>query len=393
MSGPLYLAWCYVARHRAKTAILVTAIALIVFLPVGLQVLVGQSARELTARAESTPLLVGARGSALELVLSSLYLESRPPEPTDWAQVERVAGSGLARAIPLHLGFRARGHPIVGITLEYLDFRGLRIAQGRRMALLGECVLGARAARRLGLGPGGELVSSSETVFDLAGDYPLKMRVVGVLAASHTPDDLAVFVDVKTAWVIEGLGHGHQDLAAPDAESAVLASEGGRITANASVVEYQEITPENAGSFHFHGDLSDYPVSAVIAIPRDAKSRAMLMGRFEGDSESQQILRPVSVMEELLETVVTIQGYVVAAISIVATATLATAALVFMLSLRLRRREIETLVKIGGARQSIAAVLASEIVVVLSLGVLLAAGLTVVTSRFGSAAIRALLLS
>ncbi len=393
MSGPLYLAWRYVARHRAKTAILVTAIALIVFLPVGLQVLVGQSARELTARAESTPLLVGARGSALELVLSSLYLESRPPEPTDWAQVERVAESGLARAIPLHLGFRARGHPIVGITLEYLDFRGLRIAQGRRMALLGECVLGARAARELGLGPGGELVSSSETVFDLAGDYPLKMRVVGVLAPLHTPDDLAVFVDVKTTWVIEGLGHGHQDLAAPDAESAVLASEGGRITANASVVEYQEITPQNAGSFHFHGDLSDYPVSAVIAIPRDAKSRAMLMGRFEGDSESQQILRPVSVMEELLETVVTIQGYVVAAIAIVAAATLATAALVFMLSLRLRRREIETLVKIGGARQSIAAVLASEIVVVLSLGVLLAAGLTLITSRFGSAAIRALLLS
>ena len=393
MSGPLYLAWRYVARHRAKTAILVTAIALIVFLPVGLQVLVGQSARELTARAESTPLLVGARGSALELVLSSLYLESRSPEPTDWAQVERVAGSGLARAIPLHLGFRARGHPIVGITLEYLDFRGLRIAQGRRMALLGECVLGARAARELGLEPGGELVSSSVTVFDLAGDYPLKMRVVGVLAPSHTPDDLAVFVDVKTTWVIEGLGHGHQDLAAPDAESAVLAIEGGRITANASVVEYQEITPENAGSFHFHGDLSDYPVSAVIAVPRDAKSRAMLMGRYEADDESQQILRPVSVMEELLETVVTIQGYVVAAIGIVAAATLATAALVFMLSLRLRRREIETLVKIGGARQSIAAVLASEIVVVLSLGVLLAAGLTLVTSRFGSAAIRALLLS
>jgi putative ABC transport system permease protein len=254
-------------------------------------------------------------------------------------------------------------------------------------------VLGARAARQLGLGPGGELVSSSETVFDLAGDYPLKMRVVGVLAPSHTPDDLAVFVDVKTTWVIEGLGHGHQDLAAPEAESAVLAIEGGRITANASVVEYQEITPENAGSFHFHGDLSDYPVSAVIAVPRDAKSRAMLMGRYEADDESQQILRPVSVMEELLETVVTIQGYVVAAISIVAAATLATAALVFMLSLRLRLREIETLVKIGGARQSIAAVLASEIVVVLSLGVLLAAGLTLVTSRFGSAAIRALLLS
>ncbi|MBW2282663.1 MAG: ABC transporter permease [Deltaproteobacteria bacterium] len=393
MSGPLYLAWRYALRHPAKTSILVAAIALIVFLPVGLQVLVGQSARELTARAESTPLLVGARGSALELVLSSLYLESRPPEPTDWAQVERVEATGLARAIPLHLGFQARGHPIVGTTLDYFDFRGLHVAQGRRMAVLGECVLGARAARALGLAPGGELVSSSETVFDLAGDYPLKMRVAGVLAPSHTPDDEAVFVDVKTAWVIEGLGHGHQDLAAPDAETAVLAREGSSITANASVVEYQEITPANADSFHFHGDLSAYPISAVIAVAPDAKSRALLMGRYEGENESQQVLRPVSVMDELLETVVTIQVYVVAAIAIVSAATLATAALVFLLSLRLRGREIETLVKIGGARISVAAVLASEVVVVLSLGILLAAALTLVTSRFGSAAIRALLLS
>jgi putative ABC transport system permease protein len=33
-----------------------------------------------------------------------------------------------------------------------------------------------------------------------------------VLERAHTPDDLAVFVDIKTAWVIEGIGHGHQDL-------------------------------------------------------------------------------------------------------------------------------------------------------------------------------------
>ena len=59
MNGPLYLAWRYLLYHRVKTAILVTSIMLIVFLPVGLNVLVGQSAAELTARAEATPLLVG----------------------------------------------------------------------------------------------------------------------------------------------------------------------------------------------------------------------------------------------------------------------------------------------------------------------------------------------
>jgi putative ABC transport system permease protein len=98
-------------------------------------------------------------------------------------------------------------------------------------------------------------------------------------------------------------------------------------------------------------------------------------------------------MNDLLDTILTVQSYAIAAILIVATATLATASLVFLLSLRLRRREIETMVKIGGSRGRVAAVLASEVVVVLALGVALAGGLTLLTSRFGSAAIRTFILS
>ena len=393
MSGPLYLAWQYLVHHRVKTAILVASITLIVFLPAGLNVLVGQSAAELTARAEATPLLLGAKGSRLELVLSSLYFDTDPPEATTWAQVSRVAESDLAEAIPLHLRFRTRGYAIVGTTLEYFDFRRLRLAAGRPMAVLGECVLGSRVAQNLGIGPGETLISSPETVFDLAGVYPLKMKVVGVLAPSHTPDDGAVFVDVKTAWIIQGLGHGHADLAAPEADAAVLAREGGRITANASVVQYNEITPENIDSFHLHGDFADHPVTAVIAVPRDEKSRVLLLGRYTGPDEVAQIVRPAVVMDELLGTILTIRSYVVAAIGLVAVAPLATAALVFLLSLRLRRREIETMAKIGGTRWSVAAVLVSEVVVVLVVGIGLASGLTLATSRLGSAAIRALLLS
>ena len=72
MKDTLYLAWRYLAHHRVKTAILVGSLTLITFLPVGLNVIVGQSARELTSRAEATPLLVGAKGSPLELALNSL---------------------------------------------------------------------------------------------------------------------------------------------------------------------------------------------------------------------------------------------------------------------------------------------------------------------------------
>jgi putative ABC transport system permease protein len=72
-------------------------------------------------------------------------------------------------------------------------------------------------------------------------------------------------------------------------------------------------------------------------------------------------------------------------------ATLATAVLVFMLSLRLRRREIVTLFKIGGSRLAVGSVMASEIVAVLLSGFVLAGGLTLLTRQYGSLLIRALI--
>ena len=393
MSGVLYMAWRYLAYNRIKTAILVFAIMLIVYLPVGLNVLVGQSAAHLTARAEATPLVVGAKGSAVELILNSLYFDSATPELARHREVERIAESRFADPIPLYVHYQARGYPIVGTSVDYFDFRGLSLAAGRPMAVLGECVLGARVAEDLGLAPGSSLVSSPENVFDLAGVYPLKMQVAGVLAPSFGPDDRAVFVDIKTTWIIEGLGHGHQALDEPTAASGVLSREGSRITANASVVQYNEITAENADSFHFHGDLSDYPISAVIAVPRDARAGVILQGQYEGADEPAQILRPGIVIDGLLATVLTIRSFVVAAMLIVGSGTLVTAALVFLLSLRLRRRELETLFKIGGARGRVAAVLCTEVVVVLVLGAALAAGLTAVTRRLGAEAIQRFILS
>lgn len=389
----LYLAWRYLAFNRVTTAILVLSIMLIVYLPVGLNVLVNQSARELTARAEATPLLIGAKGSPLELTLNSLYFESDPPEFMTYEAVHRVNESGLALPIPLYARFRSGEHPIVGTTLEYFDFRRLRLAEGRPMAVLGECVLGAAVARRLGVEVGDSVTSSPETVFDLAGVYPLKMSVAGVLAPAYTADDNTIFVDVKTAWIIQGLGHGHQDLNDPAAASAVLSRDETVVTANASVVQYNEISQENLGSFHFHGDLASYPLTALIAVPRDDRAGVILMGRFEDPEEPNQILRPPLILDDLLETILTIQSFFITAILIVGLATVATTVLVFALSLRLRKREIQTMTRIGGSRLRIAGILLSEIAVVMLMSVGLAAGLTVITSQFGSAAIRAFLLS
>lgn len=393
MRDVLYLAWRYLVFHRLKTIILVTSIMLIVYLPTGLNVVVEQSAEHLTARAEATPLLIGANGSPLELALNSLYFSPEHPELIDYAEAIAVTESGLADAIPLYVRFRSRGHPIVGTSIDYFGFHHLNLASGRPMAVLGECVLGAAVAESLGVQPGDSVLSSTETVFDLAGVYPLKMKVVGVLERSFTPDDDAIFADVKTAWVIEGLGHGHQDLARADAASGVLSRSDENIVANASVVQYNEITEANVDSFHFHGDLAGYPLTAVLAVPRNEKSGVILRGRYTSDDAQSQIVRPITVIEELLDTLLTIQQFIVAAVIIVGAATVATAALVFMLSLKLRRREIDTMHKIGGSRARVASILSAEVFIVVILSGMLAAAMNMITSQIGPGIIESLVLA
>ena len=65
MSGALFLGWRYVTHHRFKSSILVTSITLMLFLPAATRMLVEDSAAALTARADQTPLILGASGSEL----------------------------------------------------------------------------------------------------------------------------------------------------------------------------------------------------------------------------------------------------------------------------------------------------------------------------------------
>ncbi|MEJ2580078.1 MAG: hypothetical protein P8127_00315 [Acidobacteriota bacterium] len=383
MKDVLYLAWRYLRFNRGKTAVLVASISLILFLPAALQVVVREGARALTARADSTPLLVGAAGSAVDLALAALYFREPTVEPMVYREVARVAKTGMASAIPLHLRYNVRGRSIVGTSLEYLEFRGLELQSGRAFAVLGECVLGSSASRALDAEVGGHLLSSPAGAFDVAGSFPLKMAVVGVLEPSGTADDDAVFVDLKTAWVIAGLAHGHTDVTARGAESGVLAVDGDNVVANASVLSYTEITPENIDSFHFHGDPADFPVDAIVAVPHDRKSGVLLRGRFGEPGTGVQMVVPREVVDDLVETMFSVRDAIFAVSLGLGVATIATAVLVFALSVRLRRREIDTMRKIGASGGRLRAVLTAEVLIVVGASVMIAAALTAAVGRFG----------
>jgi len=380
----LLLSWRYVATHRLKTAILAACIALTAYLPLTVHALIAEFEREWTSRAAATPLVAGARGSRFDLTLHALYFRAKPPHPIAMKDSDAIRATDFARAIPIHAGFTARKHPIVGTTLDYFDFRGLAVERGNGLALLGECVLGAKAARELGLGPGDGLLSDPDNLSDIAGSYALKMRVVGVLAESGTPDDEAVFVDLKTAWVIAGIGHGHEDVTkATVDEGKLLARDGNDVVASAAVYSFTEITPENIGSFHFHAERADLPITAVIAVPWDDKSKTLLRGRYQGADNPIQLVVPTDTIAEMLGLILRARRILDANVALVGLSTALFLVLVVVLSLRLRRREMEIMFHLGCGRWTIFKLQATELLMVLALGLAVAAALSAASVRVG----------
>ena len=362
-----FLAFAYLRYHWGRSLVLVLVLALILVVPLATRILLATSEETLTARAEATPLLLGRRGSALDLTMAALYFSDERPDPLPMAEVEAIWDSGLATPIPLHTAFETNGFRIVGTTLDYFDFRDLRIAEGRGLALLGEAVVGARVAQDLGLAVGDALVSAPQNLFDLDGVYPLEMPVVGILAPTSTPDDEAVFVDVKTAWVISGIGHGHEDVVtATDLEA------GADVVAAASIVQYQRITPENIDSFHFHGTTDDYPVSAVIVVPPDDRSATILQGRYLDPEGTAQLVQPGRVVQGLVDRIFRIRAVLDVVTAIIALAALAALGLAIFLSYRLRAREVATAVKLGARRGMVAQLVAAETAMILCLAAVIA---------------------
>ena len=381
MKDSLYLAWRYLRHHRAKTLLLVLSLSVFLGLPLVMRAMSAVIQQSLMARAESTPLLLGKKGSSLDLVVEALYFQAKGIEALTAADADEVDDTGLAQAIPMRTGLLAQQFPVVGTSLDYFGFRGLQTANGRTLATLGECVIGADVAATLGLKPGDAILTSPSSLFDLAGVYPLRLQVVGTLHPSYGPDDRAVFVDVKTAWVAEGLGHGHQDLATASGD-VLLKRKDGTATANAKLVQYNKITDENADNFHFHGDPASYPLSSVIVVPNDDKAGVLLRGRFVNDP-ARQMLRPAQVVEGLNAQIFRFERVLQIIVWTVGLATALMFVLVMVLSWRLRADELRTMTRLGCSRWKAVQIMGAEVFLMVGTSVALAAFLGFVMAHYG----------
>lgn len=344
MKGALLLAWRNLRQRPAASALLAGCLGLALALPVATRLLARGLERELLARAASTPLVAGGPGSRFELALATLHFRPAELAPLTQRSLDALCEGELGFAIPLHLRFSTRGLPLVGTSPEYYELRGLEPEQGRLPLRMGEVLLGARAARTLGIAPGDRVPAGAEHVHDLAAPAPVALVVSGVLRAAGTPDDDALFTGLETSWMLEGRIHAHVG------EEGALAPElGGGHPA--------ELEP---ASFHAHGDPADYEVSAAILVPRDERARVVLLSRAKLEP-SVQLLDPRAVVRELAGLALRVRELLDAYAAALALSTAALALLVLALRARLRAGERRTLEAIGASRATLRRVAALEI--------------------------------
>lgn len=378
ITGPVILALRHARHNPARSVILTACIAIAFALPLTVRILSSAFERSLTARAASTPLLIGARGNRFDLAMAMLYFRRAPVSTISMADAESLAASGGGVFIPMNVRFTARHKPIVATTPDYHLARDLTPVSGTLPLTLGDAALGSRAAAELALTTGDALFSDQRELFDIAKPQALKMRISGVLARTDTPDDDAVFVDLKTAWILEGLSHAHIAPASAPA-GLVLDRRAASVTLSEQLIDFNEVTDANRTAFHLHATPDLLPLTGVLVLPDSAKSATILATRHNAGKALQAVI-PAEVVRELLAYVFRVRSLLDAVAALVAALTIVLLALVTALSIRVRAREISTLRKLGASSLTIASLFASELGVLLLLGATAGAALALLAS-------------
>ena len=185
---------------------------------IALLILAGQQVSEtLTRDARGLDLVVGAKGSPAQLILSAVYHADLPPgnialaDARPWAEDSRVS-----LAAPLALGDSFRGFRIVGTTPEYLELLNASLARGRIWQEPMQAVIGAAVARASGLRLG-EYFSGAHGFSGEGRAHDTRpYRVVGILKASGAVVDRLILTSLESVWTLHG--HGEPAAAAHDSE-------------------------------------------------------------------------------------------------------------------------------------------------------------------------------
>lgn len=148
-------------------------------------------------------MVVGAKGSPLQLILSSIYQIDAPTGNVPLAEVNKLRMNPFVKTvIPLSMGDNYRGFRIVGTTPHYVDHFEASLAEGQLFGTTLEVTLGSKVAEASGLKVGDTFASAHG--LDEEGDAhgEKEFKVVGIFTANGSVVDQLILTDLSSVWAI-----------------------------------------------------------------------------------------------------------------------------------------------------------------------------------------------
>ncbi|MBB6226586.1 putative ABC transport system permease protein [Polymorphobacter multimanifer] len=208
------LSFAYLRDRGLNTVLNIALLALAVATLVILLLFARQLETRFDRDAQGIDLVVGAKGSPLQLILSSIYQADVPTGNIPLSSVEVLRENpSVSKVIPLAQGDNFRGYRIVGTEPAYPEHYGATLAEGRLWAKTAEVVIGADVANALGMALGQRFVGSHGMSDDAAaqGHDHAPFIVTGILKPSGSVVDRLILTSIESVWDVHGIAHGDED--------------------------------------------------------------------------------------------------------------------------------------------------------------------------------------
>jgi len=210
------LSYSYLKKTPLNTGLNILLLALGIATITSLLLFNHQFRNNLFNNAEGIDLVVGAKGSPIQLILSSIYHIDAPTGNISLEEVQGIINHPMvAQAIPLALGDNYQGYRIVGTEPSYLAVYDANIEDGGLWKYSKEVVAGAKVADKLQLSVGDSIVSSHGVIEGGHAHEDEPMVIVGILEESDSVLDQLLLTSVETVWDVheqdEDHGEEHQE--------------------------------------------------------------------------------------------------------------------------------------------------------------------------------------
>ena len=195
------ISWKYLTFRPLSTGLNIFLLALGLAIITVLLLIQDQFEKKMNQDAAGIDLVVGAKGSPLQLILSSVYHVDFPTGNIKMDDAQKLIRNRLVKkVIPLALGDNYQGFRIVGTNHDYLELYQVELAEGKSWEVPFEVVIGAEIAQKLKLNLGDEFISS-HGISEGSHDHDTHNFVVsGILKPKRNVVDRLILTSIESVW-------------------------------------------------------------------------------------------------------------------------------------------------------------------------------------------------